>query len=1011
MTVRRPVDDHHLTPELRLLLACARPGPVEAKRAAIEALLADGVDWTVFAGQAVDHGLVRLTAHTLALLTPENVPDDILAAFRAVADEARWQSRALFEELARLLETLTSKGIEAIPFKGPVLAIKAFGDMALRSSRDLDLLVRDADLAETIAALGSVGYKRKGELTDAQFELIHRLQGQEVMFNEVTGTAVEPHTRLTSLRMALDIDHTALFHRARRQVVDGHSFLMLGAEDTLLVLAIHGGKEMWWNLKWACDFAAWLEAHPKLDWNATAARARAQGCLRMLLLATSLGRRYFHAAVPHEIVTAERADRIIEPMVGRILAGWQAPLNFSPDNNAISGDRLRLHDGLARRVRYVSRTLLLPGPHHVAAMPLPRSLRFAYTPIKLAHDAVALPLWRFHRGLLAQMERLPYLVAEFPSALAVIAGNSDVKRSIGQLRRLRADAMRALADSPNSAGAWRDLGDAFSGLRRYKKAIASYDRALSLAPHNTTIRQKRLAALRAVGRDDVDAEPEPRDAKGWAVEAGALFGLQRYAEAVEASDRALALDADDVDAARIGIQARLRACDWRRRDEDERSITEGVKAGRPVIRTFYHRSISDSESESLILARFVRLARPRAALWSGERYAHDKIRVAYCSTDFRDQVVADVIIGCLERHDKSRFDLTALSLGPDDGSEKRQRVAAAFDRFIDVQRVSDSEAAGILRELEIDLVVDLNGNAGEGRRGIFAHRPAPVQVTFLGYPGTTGLPFIDYIIADRVVVPPEHRMHYSEKVVYLPHTYMPTDNTRKVAVETPGRVEAGLPPTGFVFACHNHEYKFSPEVFDVWMRLLKKSDDSVLWLKSLHPEAMINLRREASAHGVAPERLIFAPRVARAEDHLARLRLADLFLDTRPYNAHATACDALWVGLPVVTYPGNTFPARVGASLLGAIGMSDLVARSLAEYEELASALARDRDRLAAIKTRLMRNRETEPLFDTARFTGNLESAYVTMWERQQNGQAMESFAVDESSSARFPGVGAQAIV
>jgi predicted O-linked N-acetylglucosamine transferase (SPINDLY family) len=324
----------------------------------------------------------------------------------------------------------------------------------------------------------------------------------------------------------------------------------------------------------------------------------------------------------------------------------------------------------------------------------------------------------------------------------------------------------------------------------------------------------------------------------------------------------------------------------------------------------------------------------------------------------------------------------------------RRRIEAAFDRFIDVQSMSDAAVARMLRELEIDILVDLNGFTGEMRGGILARRAVPVQVNYLGYPGTMGVPFIDYIIADHVVIPRENRIHYSEQVVYLPHAYLPNDRKRPITENTPSRIEVELPETGFVFACLNHSYKIGPEMFDVWMRLLRDIEGSVLWLRTTNAAAMSNLRREAEARGVAPERLVFAPAVSRTEDHLARLRAADLFLDTQPYNAHATACDALWAGLPVLTCPGNTFPARVAASLLHAVGLPELVTASLAEYEELARTLAQDPKRLAAIKAKLMRNRDTEPLFDTARFTRYLESAYTTMWERQQANLPPESFVV-----------------
>ena len=300
-----------------------------------------------------------------------------------------------------------------------------------------------------------------------------------------------------------------------------------------------------------------------------------------------------------------------------------------------------------------------------------------------------------------------------------------------------------------------------------------------------------------------------------------------------------------------------------------------------------------------------------------------------------------------------------------------------------------------MRKLEIDIVVDLNGGSGDCRAGIFAHRPAPVQVSFLGYPGTMALPFFEYIIADPVVIPDEHRIHYAEHVVYMPHTYMPNDRMRQIFARAPSRTDAGLPTTGSVFAYHDSEYKIAPEIFDLWMRLLKTVDGSVLWLKSPNASAMVNLRREANVRGVAPERLVFAPRLPQAKDYLARLRLADLFLDTRPYNANATACDALWAGVPVITCLGNTFPGRVAASLIYAIGLPELVTASLAEYENLATALAQDPDRLATIKGKLVRKRYTEPLFDTARFTRDLESAYMIIRKRQQDGLPPASFAVD----------------
>ena len=391
-----------------------------------------------------------------------------------------------------------------------------------------------------------------------------------------------------------------------------------------------------------------------------------------------------------------------------------------------------------------------------------------------------------------------------------------------------------------------------------------------------------------------------------------------------------------------------------------------------------------------------RQRRPKERLWDGQPYRHEKMRLAYMSTDFRDHVVADMIVGCLEQHDRTRLDMTAISIGPDDGSAMRRRIAGAFDRFVDAHSMSDSQLARWIRELEIDVLVDLNGNSGENRQEILLYRPAPVQVSYLGYPGTTAcrawitLSRIAWSFLRNITA-----ITASRSLICRIASCRTTGRGRS-QTRSPSRLEAGLPEMGFVFACHNHEHKITPEIFDVWMRLLRAVEGSVIWLNLSMPTAVINLRREARARGVSAERLLFAPHVPHSSDHLARLRLADLFLDTLPYNAHATACDALWAGLPVVTCLGTSFPGRVAASLLHAIGLPELVTSSLLEYEALALELARDSGRLAALSEKLRRNRDTQPLFDTPRLTRHLEAAYATMWERQTAGLPAAAFSVED---------------
>jgi predicted O-linked N-acetylglucosamine transferase (SPINDLY family) len=382
------------------------------------------------------------------------------------------------------------------------------------------------------------------------------------------------------------------------------------------------------------------------------------------------------------------------------------------------------------------------------------------------------------------------------------------------------------------------------------------------------------------------------------------------------------------------------------------------------------------------------------ALWRGEHYAHDRIRIAYLTADFRPHPVAFLIAGVFEHHDKSCFETIGLSFGSWGESDIRTRIAGAFEHFHDVHAVGDAEVAAMLKRMEVDVAVDLMGFTEGCRPGILAQRPAPVQVNFLGFPGTMGAGHIDYILADRMLIPDSERRFYSEQVVYLPDTYQANDSKRRVAARTPSRAEVGLPDDAFVFCCFNNNYKIMPEMFDIWMRLLGGVEASVLWLLEDNAVAAANLRAQASARDIGPERLIFAARTTPPE-HLARQRLADLFLDTSPYTAHTTCSDALWVGLPVVTFLGPTFAARVAASLLNAAGLPELVTASLGDYEQLALHLARDKGALAAVRGKLAATRDNCALFDTARFTRHLERAFTRMVERQRQGLAPQSFAVE----------------
>jgi predicted O-linked N-acetylglucosamine transferase (SPINDLY family) len=372
----------------------------------------------------------------------------------------------------------------------------------------------------------------------------------------------------------------------------------------------------------------------------------------------------------------------------------------------------------------------------------------------------------------------------------------------------------------------------------------------------------------------------------------------------------------------------------------------------------------------------------------------DRIRLAYVSGDYRRHPVAYLIAELFERHDRTRFEVVGLSYGLDDGSQERARLVAACDQFHDVQGRDDGEAAALIHDLRIDIAVDLGGHTEGSRPGILQRRPAPVQVSYLGYTGTMGVPFIDYIIADEVALPPDQSPFFTENIVHLPDCFLVNDTKKAIAPNAPTRADAGLPGHGIVFCSFNNSFKISSAVFSIWMRLLAAVEGSVLWLSTMNDGARGHLRGAAGAAGIDPARIVFAPRVPDMADHLARQRLADIFLDTVDYNAHTTASDALWAGLPVVTCAGTTFPGRVAASLLHAVGLPELVTTSLSDYEALALRLARDPAALRAIRRRLSDNRDTHALFDNDRFRRHLEAAYAIMVDRWVLGETPRSFRV-----------------
>ena len=611
-------------------------------------------------------------------------------------------------------------------------------------------------------------------------------------------------------------------------------------------------------------------------------------------------------------------------------------------------------------------------------------------------------------NILKEQGKLDEAIAHYRQVLAVKPDYADALTNRGNtLRKLKrfeealASYEQALAVQPNHAAALKNRGTVLWKLKRFADALASYDEALAVQPDDAATLNNRGIILNALERFeealasfDKALAVKPDYADALTNRGNTLQELKRFDQALASYDKAITLDPDYKRALSALAVCALKICDWTRLDKLVGEVSRYVSEQKLIIPPLLSLTYSGDQSLHLICAKNYireRVFVPSQSLWRGAIWRNHKIKIAYLSADFRRHTAAEVAVELIELHDRSQFEVIGISYGADDGSKMRARIAAAFDRFFDVSTKSDRDVARLLDDLRIDITVDLQGHHSGARPGILALRPAPIQVNFAIFPGTMGADFIDYIIADAIVLPLDRQPYYTERIVHLPDCYQV--KRRIVAARTPTRAEVGLPAEGFVFCCFNSNRKFTPGVFDVWMRLLRALEGSVLWLLSHNKDAEKNLRKEAASRGVDPERLLFA-KEAKIENHLARQRLADLFLDTLPYNAHATASDALWAGLPLLTCRGEAFAGRVAASLLCAIGLSELVTHNLEDYETLALRLAREPNLLRAYRDRLAKNRLNYPLFDTDRFRRNVEAAYRRMWELWQADEKPRSFAV-----------------
>jgi predicted O-linked N-acetylglucosamine transferase (SPINDLY family) len=594
-----------------------------------------------------------------------------------------------------------------------------------------------------------------------------------------------------------------------------------------------------------------------------------------------------------------------------------------------------------------------------------------------------------------------------PDQAPIHNGRGKALFELGQYEAAAASHDQAIALKPDYAPAHLDRAAALVGMMRYEAAIAGIDRALALRSDFPGAWPLRANALYAAGRLEEALQSydraialQPDDAKAYHNRGNVLFMLGRYESAIASYDEAIALASDMPSSRGERLHARMHIADWRDFAAEVARLTARIERDRVAANPFVVLALCGSAA----------LQQQAARSWVRERFPpsgalpplpapsrREKVRIGYFSAEFHGHATASLTAELFEIHDRSRFELTAFSLGPQTQDEMRRRIEPAFDRFLDVRTQSDIEIARLARNVDLDIAVDLGGFTRGGRPGIFALRAAPVQVSYLGYLGSMSAGYMDYLIADDTIIPESHRRHYSEKIAYLP-SYQVNDSKRRIAQTRFGREELGLPPAGFVFCCFNSTYKITPETFDSWMRILRSVPGSVLFLLGGRESLESNLRREARDRGVDPQRIVFGARLP-APEYLARYRTADLFLDTLPYNAGTTASDALWAGLPVLTCMGETFASRVGASLLQAVGLPELITTTREQYERLAVELASHPQSMASLRAKLAGDLRTTPLFDTAAFARHLEAAYARMADRYRAGLAPEPIRVDDSTA------------
>jgi predicted O-linked N-acetylglucosamine transferase (SPINDLY family) len=612
---------------------------------------------------------------------------------------------------------------------------------------------------------------------------------------------------------------------------------------------------------------------------------------------------------------------------------------------------------------------------------------------------------------LQELKLLEVAISCYEQAIALNPNYAEAYINMGaalkDLSRLQ-DAVKsfdkAILLRPDLAEAHSNRGIALKDLNDFQSAIASYDKAIAINPNYAEAHYNRGISLQELKQLDAAVESydraialNPDYSEAYANRGAAYKDLKKIEAAIDSFDKAFEIKPDMEYLIGMRQHARMFVCDWDDFDSQILELRRRIQLGMQATTCLSAVALPLTPKEQLEVSKvWVKNHHPyNPCLGPIPKYGNSqKIRIGYFSADFQNHATAHLMAELFELHDKDKFELFAFSFGPNVHDEMRQRITLAFNQFIDVTRQSDLEVAQLSRNLGIHIAIDLKGLTQDSRLGIFSYRAAPIQVSYLGYPGSLGAEYVDYLIADKILIPEPSQVNYVEKIVYLPNSYQVNDRKKVIADIQFTKNELGLPSEGFVFCCFNSNYKITPEVFNSWVKILKAVEGSVLWLFEDNPSASANLRKEAQARELDPSRLIFAARMQLPE-HLARHKLADLFLDTNPCNAHTTASDALWTGLPVLTWMGESFASRVAGSLLNALDLPELITTSQEGYEHLAIDLAKNSQKFKAIKNKLNRNLLSESLFNTPLFAKHLEATYTKMFEKYQADSLPDHIFID----------------